>query len=79
MKFTKMHGLGNDFILVEHLNLPDKDLFQFVKKLCHRSKGIGADGLVLLYPSSVADIRMRIINADGKEAEQCGNGYSNCP
>lgn len=73
MKFTKMHGLGNDFILVEHSDLPNGDLFQFAQTVCHRTRGVGADGFVLLLPSNIADIRMRIINADGSEAEQCGN------
>lgn len=74
MKFTKMHGLGNDFIMVDCLNkeLP-ADLGSVSKTLCDRHFGIGADGLVLILPSDTADIRMRIFNPDGSEPEMCGN------
>lgn len=74
MKFTKMQGLGNDFILVNSLSekMPG-DLSQAATRLCDRHFGIGADGLVFILPSEVADIRMRIINSDGSEAEMCGN------
>lgn len=75
MNFTKVHGLGNDFILincfvekVNHKNFPS-----LAVKMCDRHFGIGADGLVLLLPSEVADVRMRIFNSDGSEAEMCGN------
>ena len=76
LKFTKMHGLGNDYILIDNRDgkIKDKDLGNLVKKLCHRRFSIGADGLLLLYDSSVADVKMRIFNADGSEAEMCGNG-----
>ncbi|MCM3746157.1 diaminopimelate epimerase [Paenibacillus pasadenensis] len=73
MEFTKMNGLGNDFIVV----YGEKDLPAGVDKLavdlCNRYFGIGADGLVYILPSERADFRMRIINSDGSEAEQCGN------
>lgn len=75
MQFTKVHGLGNDFVLVyapEQADLP-ADLPALAKKVCHRNFGIGADGLVLLWPSESADIRMQILNPDGSEAEMCGN------
>lgn len=74
MKFTKMQGLGNDFILVNGLTeaMPE-DLGQTARFLCDRHFGIGADGLVFILPSESADIRMRIINSDGSEAEMCGN------
>jgi diaminopimelate epimerase len=73
MNFTKMHGLGNDFIIVTgELNLPDQ-ASQLAIKLCDRFFGIGADGLVYILPSEKADFMMRIINSDGSEAEQCGN------
>lgn len=74
MKFTKMQGLGNDFILVNGLSekLPE-DINETAVKLCDRHFGIGADGLVFILPSETADIRMRIINSDGSEAEMCGN------
>ncbi|GAB6181083.1 diaminopimelate epimerase [Desulfotomaculum defluvii] len=75
MYFTKVHGLGNDFILVlagTGQGLPD-DCNSLAKEMCDRQFGIGADGLVLLYESGVADVRMKIINSDGSEAEMCGN------
>lgn len=73
MEFTKMHGLGNDFIVVAgEQGLPD-NVADLAEKLCNRFFGIGADGLVYILPSEKADFRMRIINSDGSEAEQCGN------
>ncbi|EXX85086.1 diaminopimelate epimerase [Paenibacillus darwinianus] len=73
MKFTKMHGLGNDFIVVAgEQALPD-NVDRLAIELCNRYFGIGADGLVYILPSEKADFRMRIINSDGSEAEQCGN------
>ncbi|QHW34393.1 diaminopimelate epimerase [Paenibacillus rhizovicinus] len=73
MNFTKMHGLGNDFIVVAgETQLPD-NAAQLAEQLCNRFFGIGADGLVYILPSEQADFRMRIINSDGSEAEQCGN------
>ncbi|MGI6152663.1 MAG: diaminopimelate epimerase [Christensenellaceae bacterium] len=72
MKITKMHGLGNDFILID--DPQGRDVSLLAKKLCERRLSVGADGIVLIEPSSVADIKMRIINADGSEAEMCGNG-----
>ncbi|MQL53860.1 diaminopimelate epimerase [Desulfofundulus thermobenzoicus] len=76
MRFYKVHGLGNDFILVDLFNQewpPGEDLPAAARRLCHRQFGIGADGLVLIQPSRQADVHMRIINADGSEAEMCGN------
>lgn len=73
MEFTKMHGLGNDFVVVaDYQNVP-KDVNKLAVDICHRNFGVGADGLVFILPSDTADIRMRIFNADGSEAEQCGN------
>ena len=75
MHFTKVHGLGNDFILINASTgqgFPD-DYSNLAKEMCNRKFGIGADGLVLLLDSGVADVRMRIINSDGSEAEMCGN------
>ncbi|REE88637.1 diaminopimelate epimerase [Paenibacillus taihuensis] len=73
MNFTKMHGLGNDFIVVAgETQLPD-NVAELAEQLCNRFFGIGADGLVYILPSEKADFRMRIINSDGSEAEQCGN------
>jgi len=74
MKFTKMHGLGNDFIFFENLGNLEMDYSSIAQKLCHRQLSIGGDGIVVVLPSEVADLRMRIINADGSEANMCGNG-----
>ncbi|OAB30268.1 diaminopimelate epimerase [Paenibacillus macquariensis subsp. defensor] len=73
MEFTKMHGLGNDFIVVYGEQELPHNASELAVSLCHRFFGIGADGLVYILPSDVADFRMRIINSDGSEAEQCGN------
>ena len=73
MKFTKMQGAGNDFVLVE-ANKIERDWTQLAKTLCDRHFGVGADGLLLLLPSSTANFRMREFNLDGSEAEACGNG-----
>ena len=75
--FIKMHGLGNDFILIDCINksLGDSSFLSYLaKKLCDRNFGIGADGLILILPSSKADLQMRIFNSDGTEAQMCGNG-----
>lgn len=73
MEFTKMHGLGNDFILVEGETALPANAGELAVKLCDRFFGIGADGLVYILPSDKADFMMRIMNSDGSEAEQCGN------
>ena len=74
MHFTKYNGLGNDFIFLDgQTALSVKDPAALARKLCNRRTGIGADGLVLLLASQVADVRMRIFNSDGSEAEMCGN------
>ena len=74
MHFTKYNGLGNDFIFLDGKDaLAVTDLAALARRLCDRYTGIGADGLVLLLPSAIADIHMRIINSDGSEAEMCGN------
>jgi len=72
--FTKMHGLGNDFVLLDCMHTRHHDLSALAATLCDRRRGIGADGLLALLPSDVADCRMRIFNADGSEAAMCGNG-----
>ncbi len=77
LPFTKMQGLGNDFVLIDGLKQTEvlkTDLSVLAKKLCHRRFGIGADQVLLLCPSSKADFQMRIFNADGFEVEMCGNG-----
>ena len=74
MRLTKMHGARNDFVVGDARAQPLSDASSFARWICDRRAGIGADGLILLEPSTVADVRMRIINADGSEAEMCGNG-----
>lgn len=74
MDFVKMHGLGNDFVFIEDKTGQDKDYTALARAMCNRHKGIGADGLIVIVDSRVADVRMRIINSDGSEAEMCGNG-----
>ena len=80
MNFTKVQGLGNDFVLVnmqeisrDEEEILTSNLAELAVKICDRHFGIGADGLVLLKPSQKADIAMQIINSDGSEAEMCGN------
>lgn len=72
--FVKMHGLGNDFIIIDCTYQKISDPEEFAIKYCHRRFGIGADQLLLIYPSKVADFKMKIFNADGSEVEMCGNG-----
>ena len=78
IEFTKMQGTGNDFVVLDCVAHPEYLEFALipalVSKMCDRHYGIGADGLVLVLPSEIADIQMRIINSDGSEAEMCGNG-----
>jgi len=74
MKFQKMHGLGNDFVLINDIDPLKYDLKALAIKLCDRHQGIGADGIILILPSEIADVKMRIINSDGSEADMCGNG-----
>jgi len=73
MKFTKMQGAGNDFIVVETSDMPH-DWSEVAVAMCDRHYGVGADGVLLLLPSDVADFQMRTFNADGSEAGACGNG-----
>ena len=74
MKFTKMHGLGNDYIYVNSFEELISDVPALARAVSDRHRGIGGDGLILVGPSKTADVRMRIFNADGSEAEMCGNG-----
>ena len=77
--FNKMEGLGNDFIVMH--NNANKSIQFIIKhciKLCDRRRGIGADGLIFILPSKIADFKMRIFNSDGSEAEMCGNGVRCC-
>ena len=77
--FTKMHGLGNDYIYIDrirnkYLNLTNDILPRISRYLSNRHFGIGADGIILIESSKIADFKMRIFNSDGSEAQMCGNG-----
>lgn len=74
IEFTKMQGLGNDYIYINCINYEYKEIYENISKLCNRNFGIGADGVILIMKSKVADFKMRIFNADGTEAQMCGNG-----
>ena len=74
MRFTKMHGLGNDFLVIDGRELANIDYGAMAVKECARHTGVGADGILVIENSDAADIRMRIINSDGSEAEMCGKG-----
>jgi diaminopimelate epimerase len=76
MKFWKMHGLGNDYIVIDNRDekISDAEATELSLKLCKRRFSVGADGLLFASNSNVTDVKMRIFNADGSEAEMCGNG-----
>ena len=75
MRFTKMHGLGNDYIYVDCFTEPvPSNIPQAAIAVSDRHFGVGGDGLILICPSERADARMRMFNADGSESEMCGNG-----
>lgn len=74
MKFTKMHGLGNDHIILDLFRDEIPDPQEIAPRMCDRHFGVGADGLILVGPSDTYDFSMRVINSDGSEAEMCGNG-----
>ncbi len=73
MKFTKLHGAGNDFLIVDGRER-ERDWPKVAKRICDRHFGVGADGLLIALPSDAADLRMQLFNADGSEAEVSGNG-----
>lgn len=76
INFTKMHGIGNDFVMVngfEH-KLPEHDLRELAQEMCSRRFGIGSDGLIIAIPGESEKFRMRMLNPDGSESEMCGNG-----
>jgi diaminopimelate epimerase len=76
-EFVKMHGIGNDFIIMDFYSEKEPDGINYnnlAKRLCQRHFGIGADGLILILPSKKYDLRMRIFNFDGSEPQMCGNG-----
>lgn len=74
MKFLKMQGSGNDFVLVDARESGERDWSKVARAMCDRHYGVGSDGLLLVYPSKVADFRMVMYNPDGSESEMCGNG-----
>ncbi len=75
MRFTKMHGAGNDYVYVNSFEQPlPENPAELARRVSDRHFGIGGDGLILICPSNVADARMKMFNADGSEAEMCGNG-----
>ncbi len=74
MNFTKMHGIGNDYVYVDCFKEKVADPMGLAPRISDRHMGVGADGLILICPSVKADVRMRMFNADGSEAEMCGNG-----
>jgi diaminopimelate epimerase len=74
MKFTKMHGIGNDYVFVDCFHERVTNPAKIAREISDRHLGVGSDGLILICPSKKADARMRIFNADGSEAEMCGNG-----
>lgn len=74
LQFTKMHGLGNDFVLIDNRQKKWENPGSLAQRLCRRRFGIGADQLLILEDSASADYRMKIYNPDGSQAEMCGNG-----
>ena len=74
LKFTKMHGLGNDYVYMDAINQKIENRQEIAKFVSDRHFGIGSDGLILICPSNVADFKMQMFNQDGSEAQMCGNG-----
>jgi len=74
MRFWKYHGLGNDFIVVENFDQTANKTPEFVRKMCDRHTGVGADGILYVEKDCMCDARMVVMNSDGSEAEMCGNG-----
>jgi diaminopimelate epimerase len=76
IKFWKMHGLGNDYVVIDNRDriIKEDEISVLARRICQRRFSIGADGIILLSISQRADVGMRIFNADGSEAEMCGNG-----
>lgn len=74
MNFIKLQATGNDFVLIDGRRMRQRDWSALAKAMCHRHFGVGADGILLILPSKVADFYMRMFNPDGSEAEACGNG-----
>lgn len=74
MEFTKMHGLGNDYIFLDCMESTPDSLGELARRLSHRRLGVGGDGIICVCPSNRADFKMRMFNADGSEGAMCGNG-----
>jgi diaminopimelate epimerase len=74
MRFTKMHGVGNDFIIFDPSEVEGTDLAVLARRVCDRHFGVGADGLLVPVPSDSADLKMIYLNSDGSPSEMCGNG-----
>ena len=74
MKFVKMHGAGNDYVYIDGFKESISDPAALAIEVSNRNFGIGSDGLILILPSVLADVKMRMFNSDGSEAEMCGNG-----
>ena len=74
MRFTKMHGVGNDFIILDPGEAAGRDLPDLARRICDRHFGVGADGILIPDPSDVADLKMIYLNSDGSPSEMCGNG-----
>ena len=74
LKFTKMEGIGNDYIYFDgiHQNVPMNK--EFIQKISHRNYGIGSDGMIVILDSNICDFKMRMFNLDGSEGKMCGNG-----
>lgn len=76
MHFTKWQACGNDFVFINAAENPDiKSISDQAKLICDRHYGVGADGVIFILPSEAADLKMRIFNSDGSEAEMCGMAY----
>ncbi len=74
LRFTKMHGLGNDYVYVDCFHQPKPDGAALARTVSPRRTGVGSDGVILILPSATADCRMEMYNADGSRGEMCGNG-----
>ncbi len=74
MEFTKLHGLGNDYIFLDCMRSTPEDLGGLARRLSNRHFGVGGDGIICVCPSARADFKMRMFNADGSEGAMCGNG-----
>ena len=74
IKFTKMHGLGNDYVYIDAINQNIENRSELAQFVSNRNFGVGSDGLILIERSEVADFKMTMFNSDGSQAEMCGNG-----